>query len=167
MWAASGIFTPAGWLLCQGQSLARATYPELFGLIGTTYGSVSASTFNLPNLLGIGVRGADNTFPLGSNGGSDSITLSGAQLPSHTHTITDPGHTHNVQLSGMYDNGESGANTVYAGQNLGGTAGDRTADPGAALVASTGITATNAAGSGAAINITNAYLALNFIIRAV
>lgn len=43
---------PGQWLLCDGASLDRATYTELFTCIGTTYGSVDSSHFNLPDLRG-------------------------------------------------------------------------------------------------------------------
>lgn len=49
--AYAGRFTPAGWLLCDGSSVSRTDYPELFSAIGTTYGSGDGrSTFNLPIL---------------------------------------------------------------------------------------------------------------------
>jgi hypothetical protein len=47
--------------LCDGSSLSRAEFPELFSVIGTTYGSLSASTFSLPNTVGRYVRGCDAT----------------------------------------------------------------------------------------------------------
>ena len=34
-----------GWLFCDGSSLVRATYPELFTAIGVTYGSASDQRF--------------------------------------------------------------------------------------------------------------------------
>ena len=44
---------PAGYLPCNGAAVGRATYPDLFAAIGTTYGSGNGSTtFNLPNLMG-------------------------------------------------------------------------------------------------------------------
>jgi microcystin-dependent protein len=42
---------PSGWELCEGQSLDTAVYPDLFAVIGYTYGG-SGSTFNLPDLRG-------------------------------------------------------------------------------------------------------------------
>jgi hypothetical protein len=44
----SGV-APAGWMLCQGQSLPVAAYPQLFAQIGYTYGG-SGANFNLPNI---------------------------------------------------------------------------------------------------------------------
>lgn len=39
---------PAGYLKNDGSSLSRSAYSELFNAIGTAYGSVDASSFNLP-----------------------------------------------------------------------------------------------------------------------
>ena len=42
---------PAGYLLCDGAAVSRTMYPDLFGVIGTTYGAGDGSTtFNLPDL---------------------------------------------------------------------------------------------------------------------
>ncbi len=44
---------PAGYLKADGSAVGRETYPDLFGAIGTTYGSGDGIvTFNLPNLMG-------------------------------------------------------------------------------------------------------------------
>lgn len=44
---------PSGFLLCNGASVSRVVYPDLFAVVGTTYGSLSGSTFNLPNMSGV------------------------------------------------------------------------------------------------------------------
>jgi hypothetical protein len=42
---------PKGWLSCLGQEVYRGDYPDLFAVIGTTYGAGNGTTtFNLPNL---------------------------------------------------------------------------------------------------------------------
>jgi hypothetical protein len=49
---------PAGWLLCNGAAVSRATYAALFAVIGTTYGAGNGSTtFNIPDLRGVFIRG--------------------------------------------------------------------------------------------------------------
>lgn len=45
-----GSTTPEGFLLCNGATINRTTYANLFNAIGTTYGAGDGSTtFNLPN----------------------------------------------------------------------------------------------------------------------
>ena len=51
---------PAGFLECNGATLLRATYPDLFAVIGTTFGSTDSANFLLPDLRGEFVRGFDN-----------------------------------------------------------------------------------------------------------
>ena len=54
---------PVGFLLCNGQAVGRAAYPDLFGAIGTAYGAGDGSTtFNLPNLLGKFIEGASTNI---------------------------------------------------------------------------------------------------------
>ena len=53
---------PAGYLLCNGSAISRITYSKLFDLIGTSYGAGNGSTtFNVPDLRGIFLRGFDNS----------------------------------------------------------------------------------------------------------
>lgn len=43
---------PAGYLVCNGATVSRETYADLFAVIGTTFGSGDGSTtFTLPNLI--------------------------------------------------------------------------------------------------------------------
>jgi microcystin-dependent protein len=84
---------PAGWAFCDGSPVSRTDNDMLFMLIGTTYGSGDGvNTFNLPDLRGrvpihMGTQGGE-TFPIGSKGGSETVTLTTDQIPSHTHVLT-------------------------------------------------------------------------------
>lgn len=50
---------PSGWLAADGTEVSRTTYAALFAAIGTTYGAgTGGTTFNLPDLRGIFVRGS-------------------------------------------------------------------------------------------------------------
>ena len=49
VWLWPGNTPPAGWLLCNGQAVSRATYANLFSVLGTAYGQGNGSTtFNVP-----------------------------------------------------------------------------------------------------------------------
>ncbi len=105
-WAGDSWTMPAGWLRCDGSSVSRAEFPDLFAAIGTRYGAGDGSTtFNLPNLIervpvGLGGSGfAAMHAPV--TGGQASVTLTTAQMPSHTHaqnahTHTSAAHTHTI-----------------------------------------------------------------------
>lgn len=47
---ASAANAPSGWLLCNGQTVASATYPQLYTAIGTAYGG-DATNFKVPDLI--------------------------------------------------------------------------------------------------------------------
>jgi microcystin-dependent protein len=96
----AGGFAPAGWLTCDGQLLSIGSYGDLFDLIGTTYGGDGVNTFALPDLRGRvpvhqGVLGG-STYAIGDRGGAETVTLTPAQLPAHSHGLVvsaDPGVT--------------------------------------------------------------------------
>jgi microcystin-dependent protein len=85
----AGNFPPNGWMFCEGQLIAISENSALFNLIGTTYGGDGQSTFALPDLRGrlplhAGTF-AGQTFILGQNGGTETVTLTTQQIPIHTH----------------------------------------------------------------------------------
>jgi microcystin-dependent protein len=99
----TGNFAPVGWFLCQGQLLPISSYQTLFAIVGTTYGGNGTTNFQLPNLqgrvvIGVGTSPSAQIYNLGQVGGSEQITLSIGNLPSHTHVATSPAHTHSVTV---------------------------------------------------------------------
>lgn len=99
-----GATAPSNWLICDGSAVSRSNYASLFNAIGVQYGSGDGSTtFNLPDLRGrVPVGRNSGTFStLGSIGGTETVTLTTAQIPSHTHantltnaTVASSSHTH-------------------------------------------------------------------------
>lgn len=83
----AGNFAPAGWMFCEGQLLPISENETLFNLIGTTYGGDGQSTFALPDLRGRVPVHQGNGFILAETGGVEEVTLTTAQLPSHTHPM--------------------------------------------------------------------------------
>ncbi|MNR88483.1 Phage Tail Collar Domain protein [compost metagenome] len=85
---------PAGFLVCNGAAVSRTNYSRLFSIIGTRFGAGDGSTtFNLPDLRGMFVRGwALGGYP------TDPGRVLGSYQPddflSHNHPLTDAGHSH-------------------------------------------------------------------------
>ena len=78
-----------GWLLCDGSAIERSAFPQLFRLIGTTYGVGDGSTtFNLPDARGVSVT-PEATPPtvVVDDGGSVNV---GSTTPP---PLPDPGTT--------------------------------------------------------------------------
>jgi microcystin-dependent protein len=125
---------PAGYLPCNGSGVSRSTYANLFLAIGTTWGSGDGSTtFNLPNLAGLFLRG------VGGNAGALGTTQTD-QFGTHTHTVNDSGHVHASPF------GNSGSNGASPGGNLAGY-GTPPYGPTNTLTAVTGITISNTGGN--------------------
>ncbi|MDD5543532.1 MAG: tail fiber protein [Acidobacteriia bacterium] len=82
----AGNFAPSGWMFCEGQLLPISEFETLFNLIGTTYGGDGQSTFALPDLRGRVPVHFGNGFTLAETGGTESVTLTSSQIPSHSHT---------------------------------------------------------------------------------
>ena len=83
----AGTFAPDQWAFCNGQTLPIPQYYALFTLIGTTYGGDGQTTFALPNLQGKLPVHQGSGFAMGQAGGSETVTLTAAQLPAHSHSF--------------------------------------------------------------------------------
>ena len=100
---------PSGYLLCNGASLLRSSYTSLFAALGTLYGAVDGSHFNIPDfrdkmLIGAtqddsGVPKTNVTGSLTQSGGSITLTHSGGSVTrgvSGVSTGAGSAHTHTV-----------------------------------------------------------------------
>ena len=125
-----GISAPSGYLECDGSSILRTTYSNLFSAIGVTYGNVDATHFNLPDLRGEFLRGYDHgagTDPdaasrtnrgdgtAGDNVGTKQADAYDSHNHSYTKIITGGGSPQwDGQGSGI---GISTSNTAASGGN--------------------------------------------------
>ncbi|WP_455479205.1 phage tail protein [Bartonella sp. B23] len=144
---------PEGWLLCDGKDYSRKTYANLFAAIGETWGKGDgSSTFNIPDLRGMFLRGLDNGKEL------DKGRLLGSRqeesFKEHSHegkTDLTGEHTHKLDkfpivavdihagLVRHYYNGTGDMETVPAGDHehkviLEKTGGDETRPVNVAVV---------------------------------
>jgi len=162
--AFAGANAPYSWLLCDGSAVSRTQYPDLYSALGTAYGAGDGSTtFNIPDMRGRIPAGKDNmggtaanrltttyfggtATALGATGGSESHTLTTAQLAAHNHTIQE----------GSGNSSLLGGNFTGAGQTS--TGGGNGSNYYPAQI--------NNTGGGNAHNNTQPTLIVNYIIKA-
>ena len=76
-----GSSAPTGFLLCNGQTVSRTTYANLFSVISTNYGVGDGSTtFNVPDLR--------SSFPVGFGQKVKTFTFEDADVNTSTDVIT-------------------------------------------------------------------------------
>lgn len=110
----AGSVAPAGWFFCDGSAKNRLTFSTLFNVIGTVFGvGDGTTTFNLPDYrgrygMGMGGHAAGRITALdvlGSVGGTETVTLTTTQLPSHLHSSgtlsSTSGGLHNHAVEGV------------------------------------------------------------------
>jgi len=82
-----GNFAPVDWAFCEGQVLSISEFSALYNLIGTTYGGDGTTTFNLPDLRGRLPMHLGTGYVIGQPGGTEQVTLTTQQIPSHSHVV--------------------------------------------------------------------------------
>jgi microcystin-dependent protein len=102
--AYGGTKDPDGYMICDGRALLRSEYPDLFAVIGTSYGAPDSTRFNIPDMRGEFLRGADNGAGVdtdarqasksgGNTSGVGSIQDDNNKSHNHTEENTG-GHSH-------------------------------------------------------------------------
>ena len=166
----AGNFAPRTWALAQGQLLPISQYTALFSLIGTTYGGDGVTTFALPDFRGRSPVGTGHgpglsDIRLGQLGGAESVTLTVAQMPSHTHTA-DVSVAATLKANSGAGNSDNPTGNVLAKKSR--TKNYSSSAPNVDMAAEaieTTVTASNGStGGNQAFSIRNPYLGINFII---
>jgi microcystin-dependent protein len=85
------IALPAYCLPCNGASLLRTDYPELFAAIGVLWGNVDGTHFNVPDFRGrvlvdAGAGSGLTPRAITDSGGAESIALGIPEMPTHAHS---------------------------------------------------------------------------------
>lgn len=107
---------PANYLWCNGASVLVASYPQLFAIIGYSFGG-SGANFTLPNLQDRLLKG-DNGTNIGNSTGSNSLTI--ANLPQHSHSLivnNNIANTDNSSGTFISSAGDSGGGLMSSSLN--------------------------------------------------
>lgn len=135
--ATGSVTPPPGFLYCNGQSVLRSQYQDLFNYIGTVYGTADSTHFNVPDMRGYFPRGADDGTGHDPNAGSRTAIATGGatgsgpgsfqadQIASHRHVMNygdgvsgstaDHGYVPNVPTGYSSTGDSNGAQTYLTG----------------------------------------------------
>ena len=120
----SFVFAPKGWALCDGQLLPINQNQALFSLLGTTYGGDGITTFALPNLqsrdaVSQGQGPGLSPYVLGQVGGEAGHSLTGQEMPSHTHGAQPASDTTQLSPQATYWAPNKQGNAIYSATSAG------------------------------------------------
>lgn len=116
----AGAVAPEDYLMCEGQAVGKADYPELYAAIGDTYNTAplwtgvaasapAAGYFRVPDLRSrfiVGRNDGDSDYSNNAKaGGTKAVILNIEQVPDHKHPMNDYGMIWND-------------NSVIGGQNV-------------------------------------------------
>jgi microcystin-dependent protein len=179
----AGTTEPSLWKFCNGQSLSRTTYSDLFNKLlvsgAPAYGYADASTFYLPDLRGRAIYGLGSHADVDALGDNDALTVA-SRTPKNSHQHTVPAHKHAISSANMTVTVASNTTNYIA--NTGSGSAYMAASGGFGPYASVGshthtATASGTAGSTSAADgdvgtlatagttIFDPYLVLNFLIK--
>ena len=167
----AGTTAPSFWLLCYGQEILQADYPELFDVIGFTYkqqgllSDAGVARFALPDMRGRTVMGLDDMggtgagrisglqgSELGNTGGQETTTIGQVNLPDHEHDLVVEG----TQFYAILD-AQKGVNSPTSSIIFDAPTGQ---NAGQAVTTSGGVSGT----TGQAMETLNPFMSLNYII---
>jgi len=122
----SGSTIPSGWLVCDGSTINRMAFSNLFKVIGTTFGAGNSNdTFTLPDMrgrspIGAGTGASLTARTLGSTLGAETVTLAEANMASHTHTNNSATATQSATHTHTATSGTVSADHTHGwGRNVG------------------------------------------------
>jgi microcystin-dependent protein len=88
----AGTYAPVDWALCNGQLLSVSQYGALYSLLGTKYGGDGTNNFGVPDMRGrlpmhFGTGLGLTPRTIGQRFGTETVNLTEANLPQHTHAL--------------------------------------------------------------------------------
>jgi len=107
----AGSYAPRNYVFCNGDTPAITQYNALFSIIGTAFGGNGTTNFGLPDLRGRTPCGIGGQMTWGKSDGFESVYLSEAQIPSHSHGVTEPSEAYYTSTTDQANHHIPNANT--------------------------------------------------------
>lgn len=151
-------FAPRGFADADGQDLMISSNSALYALYGTFYGGDASTFFNLPDLRGRAAIHAGQgpglaNYVMGQSGGSETATLTIANLPSHSH---------GVEVNATDNEGDSDDPTGNVWASIDRSDFYSTQPPNVTM--STAAVVTQNSGNGVPFNIRGPYLTVRYVV---
>jgi len=133
--AYAGDTTPSDkWLVCDGSEYDVDDYPDLYAVIGDTYGSSGSGLFMVPDLRGRALSGAGTGTGLtgvaiGQQYGEESHVLINSEMPAHSHSYIPPTLNVDLESPGAPDLFAAGIGVPTVTGDTGGNGGHNTIGP--------------------------------------
>ena len=159
----AGNFNPRNYAFCDGQLLQISQNTALFSLVGTIYGGDGRTTLGLPDLKGRspmheGQGSGLSQRNLGGKYGTQTTTLSVANMPSHNHPVTlmaNANEGNSADPTGKLPAGGEEPNTPY------------NQEQGSAVAMAPGAASSSNVGNSSSFGNEHPVLVINFIIALV
>lgn len=126
-------YAPVNFHDCDGTLLPINQNQALFAVLGTTYGGDGVNTFALPDLrsrvpVGLGQLPGGGTYAAGGKGGTETVALTIANTPAHTHTalVSNQPATTGTPSPAVVQ-GSVASNFLYVNESQAGTTGQMSA----------------------------------------
>ena len=134
--AYGGVNVPSGYLECDGSTVSSSNYLALHAAVSNLYGGsaytgAAGLNFTLPDfrgrtLIGTGSGSGLTSRVANTKGGLENQTLSTSNMPSHNHSIYDPGHAHSGTTNYANANHTHGTHHENSGISISGSTGGGT-----------------------------------------
>lgn len=126
MWGGTTDPADGTWLICDGRTLAKVDYPELFSIYSSTWntGGEGVDEFRIPDFrsrspVGAGQGAGLSNRSLSSTFGVENHTLLTSEMPVHNHTatLTNPVHKHGF-INGLLSTSGMSLSSAAAGSSF-------------------------------------------------
>lgn len=137
----ASLTVPSGWLSCNGASVSKTTYADLYSVLGANaFGTDTSTDFFLPNFIDLFPIGVSGTKALNSTGGAANHvhgnvaitnTISTESLAhDHDTSYANPDHSHSNSNATAYNGNDGDHNHGINGASTAGATANTTANSG-------------------------------------